>query len=515
MNESNYRSLCRGCDTILLAADASASRVAIPWLHVIREHPLFLVQYASESGESGSVGSILTSLRGIARNLIGWCVQLWRAYRTPGFGMRFSEDFPAQADVLIISHLINVGHLNRSTDFYFDTLPEVLDRSGYHTAVALINQTGQGYSGRDGGLLSRLPSARALLGRSMSLGREFANLIVMGREAIALWRLARSERDPFHRALALRAAREATSGEARAACRLGDQIEELVRRLQPRLIVTTYEGHAWERVAFERARLANPHIRCLAYQHAALFRLQHGLRRNLGKRYDPDAILTSGPAAKRQFERIEALAPAEMLVLGSNRAGSTRGPLDAANRERRKASPVCLVIPEGLELESCLLFEYSLHCAKLLKDVVFLWRMHPAASFSILAKKYPIFRTLPANVIMSESSLDDDAARASWALYRGTSAIVSAVLAGAAPVYLRVEGEMTIDPLYELNDARAIVSSIDDFVALVDGDKRELPTDAQADMAARYCMEVFSPMVPEVVVDYLDRIDRSASVTGS
>jgi hypothetical protein len=71
---------------------------------------------------------------------------------------------------------------------------------------------------------------------------------------------------------------------------------------------------------------------------------------------------------------------------------------------------------------------------------------------------------------------------------------------------------MTIDPLYELSDARAIVSSIDDFVSLVDGEKREFPTDAQAEMAARYCMEVFSPMAPEVVVDYLDRIDRSSGV---
>jgi hypothetical protein len=486
--------------------------MAIAWLHVVREHPFFLRQYASIFQVTSKPRYLFRFLTQLIVNFAGWAGQFFRSLSTVGFGIDASRDFPAIADVLIVSHLVNIEHLERAGDFYFDTLGCELEKHGHRVILALINHTGRGYSRHDKGVFTCASSNRFILGRSMSFFLEFANFRMMWREANSLRCSAFEVQDPFGRALTLRASLEAMSGSSRAACRIRDQIGELVRRFQPKLLVTTYEGHAWERLAFDRARTMNPKIRCVGYQHAAMFKLQHALRRSLGTRYDPDGILASGPAAKRQFDCVETLGKTEIQILGSNRAGSRMHLLDAATRQRRKASPVCLVIPEGLELESALLFEFSLKCAQVLKSVIFLWRLHPAASFSKLAEKHLCFRDLPSNIIISESSLEDDTARASWALYRGTSAIVSAVLGGAAPVYLRVEGEMTIDPLYELSDARAIVSSIDDFVSLVDGEKREFPTDAQAEMAARYCMEVFSPMAPEVVVDYLDRIDRSSGV---
>ena len=45
LNEELYRSLCVACDRILLAADSTIERVSIPWLHVVREHHVFLGNY--------------------------------------------------------------------------------------------------------------------------------------------------------------------------------------------------------------------------------------------------------------------------------------------------------------------------------------------------------------------------------------------------------------------------------------------------------------------------------------
>mgnify|MGYP000108694832 CR=1 FL=1 len=42
-----YKKICKVCDEILLSPDANEVTVAIPILHVIREHPVFLKQYQS------------------------------------------------------------------------------------------------------------------------------------------------------------------------------------------------------------------------------------------------------------------------------------------------------------------------------------------------------------------------------------------------------------------------------------------------------------------------------------
>ena len=45
MNKNEYIKLCNSCDEILTSPMSTLERVAIPWLHVIREHPVFLQRY--------------------------------------------------------------------------------------------------------------------------------------------------------------------------------------------------------------------------------------------------------------------------------------------------------------------------------------------------------------------------------------------------------------------------------------------------------------------------------------
>jgi hypothetical protein len=40
-------------------------------------------------------------------------------------------------------------------------------------------------------------------------------------------------------------------------------------------LVTTYEGHSWERLCFALAKEAKPLVKCIAYQHAPIFKYQH------------------------------------------------------------------------------------------------------------------------------------------------------------------------------------------------------------------------------------------------
>ncbi len=107
MNEEQYRSLCEACDRVLLAPDSTLERVAIPWLHVIREHPVFLANYVDLFEPARGGKAIIRTCLRVIRNMAGWYRQIGRSLRTgvqPWYG---PEDIPSGIDVLFVSHLLN------------------------------------------------------------------------------------------------------------------------------------------------------------------------------------------------------------------------------------------------------------------------------------------------------------------------------------------------------------------------------------------------------------------------
>lgn len=502
MDEEHYQALCQACDEILLEARENPECLANAWLHVIREHPVFLRCYERVFAEPAVTGRL--QWLGLRRALVEVLRALRQLIRALRNSLSLREAFPrnlSPVDVLFISHLVNDRQRDADDDFYFGSLPANLAAQGKKVAIALIDHT-QASSVR----ISLLPSraegvTRLLLANTIGLGAELGLFKKMWQHSGHLLR------QPSGGALGSRvkvaAAAEALSNATFHSYRIAYQACALIARMHPSTLITTFEGHAWERVTYALSRQTAPELRCAGYLHAALFRLQHSVRRSLQGSGDPDVIFTSGPAGKRQLDIMSKGVGAPVQVLGSIRAGGLGTLPDMDARIRCHQEPVCLVIPEGLESEALLLFEYSLHCAKVMPKVTFLWRLHPVISFEDLLKRNPELASLPPNVELSKGGLEADAARARWALYRGSTAIIPVALAGAAPVYLARMSEMTIDPLYELNDERAIVFTAQDMVSLVQGHDSQYPTEEQVRAVALHCLEIFSPVSPEVLTDYV------------
>ena len=122
--------MCHACDNLLLQADFPPDRVAVAWLHIIREHPEFLSKYSSLHGPETSFRSRAQekalNLRYAAGNLRR-CISglsseeiLW--YTT--------EPYPKTTDVLFLSHLLNASHIGQEQDFYFGPVPADLAKMG-------------------------------------------------------------------------------------------------------------------------------------------------------------------------------------------------------------------------------------------------------------------------------------------------------------------------------------------------------------------------------------------------
>lgn len=503
MNEEQYRSLCEACDHVLLAPDSTLERVAIPWLHVIREHPVFLDNYVDVLESAEGAKAIGRRWLRVLRSGAQWFRQLGRACLSDGKLWFGPKKLPARIDVLFVSHLINASYAGQEDDFYFGELPNELVEHGQSVVVTLIN-----YSHQPAAYLadkwngSSVP--RVILSVSLRIFDEVLLRLRLKKESQRLRGIAKKEVSGLAQRVHTRAAEEALSGGSQATLRIAMQIGALVAKLQPKVIVVTHEGHSWERTTFAAARSANPNVQCIGYQHAAVFRLQHAIRRNLAREYNPDQILTAGAVSKAQLERTSGLAGIPISVLGSNR-NYKRGKTNPAqrihtDREVHSDSRACLVLPEGIPSECHLLFEFSLRCARANPEIQFIWRLHPMVSFESLTAKNTKLRSFPRNILLSQTTLEEDIARSHWALYRGTTAIVQAVAAGLCPIYLMLPGELTIDPLYDIEGWRVKVATISDFQHVMNNSRFYYDADSNAQLiesemrsAKKYCEDFFMP----------------------
>jgi hypothetical protein len=465
VDEPRYQALITACDSLLLAPDSLPDRIAVPWLHVQNEHPSILSRYQDLFQPPPRPAALRSHFRrsaGIAKTLAQ------SPFRRDADAIPRSPDlrFPAKVDVLFISHLVSANVRSDTPDFYYGSLPEQLAAHGISSLVALQNEV----VGDEDVLRARLNrggvTSRVVLPRLASLPDEGRMLSRARRAASELRAAAASAGNSFDRAVALEAARYAGTAWTIHTLRLHGAVKRLCARFRPRALIVLWEGRSWERMTFHAARTVDPSVRCIGYQHAMLFPRTHALKRSLGASYDPDVILTIGHATADILKKCQGLRTIPVLIYGSHRR------LLAVSQRATDASTRCLVIPDGIESECLTLFDFAVNAAARHPDLQLVLRTHPVLPFQQLARRYARFRTLPANVRVSDSAdIANDFNRCDWALYRGSSAAVHAVLAGTRPIYLERPGELRIDPLFALHGWRRHVATLETFSAVVAGDR--------------------------------------------
>ena len=300
-----------------------------------------------------------------------------------------------------------------------------MQQNGYNSAIGLINHTKNDKPSFFKNLNQR-SIGFFLFSRNLSFISEISFFFKIVKEAIELLKIRRKTVDPFLKKVILTAIFDSFSKTAVNSLRIHRQVQHLVKEYNPKFVVVTYEGHAWERLAFAAARSSNSSVKCIGYQHSAVFRLQHAIRRSLAQRFNPDIIFCSGVVGKSKLDIAVGLKSIPKFVLGSNRS-IDNFPLKNTKEFMNAKLDSCLVMPEDDISECNILFEFSIECAKELPNVKFIWRLHPLVTFSSLTKLNKKLRKLPSNVFLSNDTLAEDIKKCNIALYRGTTAIVQAV----------------------------------------------------------------------------------------
>jgi len=85
-------------------------------------------------------------------------------------------------------------------------------------------------------------------------------------------------------------------------------------------------------------------------------------------------------------------------------------------------------------------------------------------------------------------------------LYRGSSVVIQGVVFGLKPIYLRVNNELTIDPLYEVEEGREIVCNIEEFEHSL---SKNIDVDIKEKLV-RYCKDMYTPLDIGVLENVLE-----------
>ena len=497
ISEQDFHLICAAADSILEQSHQAPEILSFPWLHVLRAHPQYFPPYedlsVSDEGSANLFKAITANLRmlaSIALSLFGAVMSKKRA--------GLNEIKSDRTDVIVISHLLKPDMLSEDADFYFGRLQKTLRENKINVVTAFLNHSET--STRE--LSKSLPDNCFFLGSPISLGQEFTILGMLRKVGPFIKNLSQVS-DNICRSFGEKMCRELFGGALRKNLRLYLQLTNILSSMQPKLLIFTYEGHAWERLAILAARTCSPETRCVGYMHSALFEYQHAPFRSLGIRCDPDIIAVTGNVPLQILnEKLDNnnWHNVKTIILGSKTSGSTA---TIKNRKRPSAS-TCLVIPEGILSECSLLFKYTLECANRYPHIYFIWRLHPLLSYTDVLATDVRFQDLPGNIILSESTLAEDIRLSTWVLYRGSTAVFDAVSAGLRPLYLHRLNELPIDPLYQIDIWKIKLRTINDFENVIsEPDVISEIVDDERVRAEKFCQSYRMPLQEQVIMEEL------------
>lgn len=494
VTEEEYADIAAACDRLLRSPSTSLARLAIPALHLLNEHPSSLAQYASLFADrsGGAMADIPRALsrvtRGLTRSLTG----------PPRFPLP-----PDPIDVLIVSHLLRPNQLHASEDFYFGALQSRLKEQGATSLLVFVSHLRNRRSAR-----TLPPSAfpRWILPGTASPATELDIWRQCALASRALRREAARSRDSTDGRLALLAYRQALSASVANNLRMHASVARICHAVNPKVVITTYEGTVAERLIWHAARTAARPPLCVGYQHALVLRQAHAIRRAVaapGLDCDPEVVLTLGEISHAALAASPQLQSVRFIEYGSHR----RAPLPELPPTQHRPRK-CLVLPDADAHECATLFNFALSCARQRPDSGFILRPHPMVDAQALLRRHPELRALPQNVSLSvDSPLEQELAHARYCLYRGSSAAMHAVRAGLKPYYLARPGELAFDCLFNLPGWRETVTSPQDLI-----DRMSL-ADASADGAAArqatsICERHVAPVRPAAINELLALVSR-------
>lgn len=394
------------------------------------------------------------------------CLEFWKLLLLRLLFLRHGECQPVD----VVSKTWIISDIENETDFYYGDLQKGL--KDYHIRHAFVCADVRAFFSLSFVrkiLESKKPGKIAQL-CLIPLSAPFQMFFQQWVAAFKLIKFSRTTQDPLVKAVTKRAFMEALSKSTHYNGLHFWIGREMVRQLRPKVVMTLYEGHAWERCLCLGVKSVAPQLWTVGYQHTVLlpYSLEQ-IRPLLPPKAIPDILLCTGERTKEILQKGFANRQVKMVSFGSSRCQRSHPKEDAPEPFKK----TLLVLPEGSNPETRFLFRYGIDFAKKRPDYSVILRCHPFLVGSSLIKSFQkILRSL-SNVVFSQGTIEEDYRRASVVLYCSSSAVLYSIPYGVKPFYASETEVFDEDVLFELDQWKVRVNSVEDLVCSIRGYEEE------------------------------------------
>ena len=208
----------------------------------------------------------------------------------------FEKIIKKKYDYVFVSHLNNRDQLCSKVDPYFGDLPELLSKENIKVLLILIPHC-QIKENDFRNLKHNINSydIHILSNNFLEQDNVFEEITKVKKERRRLLKASKNNSESkLSSNLYYYAAEKLFSKDNQNTLVQAKQVSNIISKSLPKNIITTYEGHGWERLFYFFAKKGFKKVKCLGYQHTLIFEKNHSVKRELEDLYNPDYILTSG-----------------------------------------------------------------------------------------------------------------------------------------------------------------------------------------------------------------------------
>ena len=342
-------------------------------------------------------------------------------------------------DYIFISHLNNEERLNKEIDDYYGEIINILTKKNKKVLLILIPHCSYKKVSRGNFLNKRRDFDTYIFNNKYVCGRDkvnFFNSTIKMRYKFLF--MAKSSK-AFERKLYEETADTFLYPSYLLNLFCGVQLKNILKMNTNSKLITTYEGHGWERLFYYQASLTSKKIKSIGFQHTLFFKFNHSLTRLINKSCDPDLILCSGELSRLSLHKKLSDKVRVDLI------GSPKVPKFKSIKNKKK--DCILIVPSGEEEEAYSLTKFAYNFAQKNKQYNILIRYHP-----VISKKFKRnFNHKISNFKISDKTIKEDCQISKWVIYSSSTAIFEAIYQGCIPIRLSLDLVSKLsDPLWQI-----------------------------------------------------------------
>ena len=327
----------------------------------------------------------------------------------------YKDKDKVKTDILIISNIISKDNFTK--DIYFGNLDKLLDVNNIKNIKVLRNFTYK----KSSEISHLLKKKQILLCKRVDYVKELKFLLLTLREYLIFIFL-----NKYNKIKNFISLRDFISIPGNL--RLINQIDKVLTISKPKIIIFTYEGHAWERLLIKLCKKKYKNLITIGYQFSTIKKDQIGIFRKLKDNYNPNFLATSGEITKNQM--LKKINFSELFKLGS------------ANFTKRKTKLIksidLLVALDSEENELIKMVKFCVNFSKYNEK------------FKIVLRYHPIHRNNPkiinhissvvnkvVNIKVSNNSLDEDLTKSKYLLFTDSAIAITCLKYKVKPLFFQ------------------------------------------------------------------------------